>query len=681
MQSEKDINPFHKAWNVQANFPQQKQFYQQPYYPYCQNHEEAPVNNIHQNYDQENCSTSKAPLVSRLGICSLSKNGEVIDLYEFQQKYLHFPPGFFNPETVSRKQWQFNCLACKVSFKSEEPILSHCRSSGHLLLIERSSHLPGQSLSINLGPPNTNPEIDKMGEWADVAEASQAQHRLHQRLRQCLEGVGEPCIGLEHVVEWWSGEEGYGPPLYQCQLCDGKVCWVDDMVKHIVSEQHRREQLTRKYPVLTAMIRAMTGQEIVERAKEEESKCGGYRNRRYDVMQKVEDSVRYNKLTKEVDAPVMEPKKNEKERPQILSPFETHGNNVKKRMHSLHEGSDRGRNRNRGFYPQSSGRNPNSKFHSRSNMNGNRNRSDFHGHNLNPSQPPSLMSLPLNNFSPMHRKLANPIPSRHNYRPDEFDEERSSVRKPDPYDDDLPEACYSVQAYEDELNEEKERIKRDKENNVRQQFLGKTEFDPPDYSWYNESPEEPLIEDSYSRPNYFPQFMRGRYYGPEGDTRGVARKRPIINDDPYVGPTMFDKVLRTDQDRNVYRGTESKRKERNPEKMKEEEIRNERDRIAAKIRRERRKLEKYERRIKSIQRISRDPESDDNDSENNDPLPKAYAGKNYSSECGSDEGNVISDEETETRDILSEEAKDLEAPDSDGRVTPRLTPPPEHYDC
>ena len=97
-------------------------------------------------------------------------------------------------------------------------------------------------------------------------------------------------IGLEHLVEWKSGEE---LPIYECQLCSSWAGRAPEVTAHVVSEGHRRNQLVQRYPVLEKMIKGMKVGEVEERAMEEERKLG---ERRYDVIQKMEDRERHAQL-------------------------------------------------------------------------------------------------------------------------------------------------------------------------------------------------------------------------------------------------------------------------------------------------------------------------------------------------------------------------------------------------
>ena len=78
----------------------------------------------------------------------------------------------------------------------------------------------------------------------------------------------------------------------QKKLC-GWVGTAAEAVAHVVSEGHRRSQLVHRYPVLEKMIKGMEVKEVEERAMEEERKLG---ERRYDVIQKMEDRERHAQL-------------------------------------------------------------------------------------------------------------------------------------------------------------------------------------------------------------------------------------------------------------------------------------------------------------------------------------------------------------------------------------------------
>ena len=197
-------------------------------------------------------------LVEDWGIATLTLGEDVVDLMDFQQNQKMFPPGFFHQGRL------FTCLVCRVSLGEEGMVRLHCQSQEHL------GRVRDRGLSRE-GPPVPPPSL------------------APPTFQQLLEKEKGAVIGLEHLVEWKAGDE---MPIYECQLC-GWVGTAAEAVAHVVSEGHRRNQLVHRYPVLEKMIKGMEVKEVEERAMEEERKLG---ERRYDVIQKMEDRERHAQL-------------------------------------------------------------------------------------------------------------------------------------------------------------------------------------------------------------------------------------------------------------------------------------------------------------------------------------------------------------------------------------------------
>ena len=70
-----------------------------------------------------------------------------------------------------------------------------------------------------------------------------------------MKSAEEPCIGLDHLEEWWEGS-GEEPPIYTCKLCE---VWGSSAIiySHIINEEHRKKLLIFKFPVLEKMIKGM----------------------------------------------------------------------------------------------------------------------------------------------------------------------------------------------------------------------------------------------------------------------------------------------------------------------------------------------------------------------------------------------------------------------------------------
>ena len=196
-------------------------------------------------------------LVEEWGVATITLGEDVIDLMDFQQNQTTFPPGFFHQGRL------FTCLVCRVSLGEEGMVRLHCQSQEHLGRVRDRGGASRSEPPVPLPPPS---------------------------LQQLLEKEKGAVIGLEHLVEWKSGEE---LPIYECQLCNGWVGRAVEATAHVVSEGHRRNQLVQRYPVLEKMIKGMEVGEVEERAMEEERKLG---ERRFDVIQKMEDRERHEQL-------------------------------------------------------------------------------------------------------------------------------------------------------------------------------------------------------------------------------------------------------------------------------------------------------------------------------------------------------------------------------------------------
>ena len=198
-------------------------------------------------------------LVEEWGVATITLGEDVIDLMDFQQNQTSFPPGFFHQGRL------FTCLVCRVSLGEEGMVRLHCQSQEHLGRVR------------DRGAGRSEPPLPNLSQPPPS-------------LQQLLEKEKGAVIGLEHLVEWKSGEE---LPIYECQLCNGWVGRAAEATAHVVSEAHRRNQLVQRYPVLEKMIKGMEVKEVEERAMEEERKLG---ERRFDVIQKMEDGETHAQL-------------------------------------------------------------------------------------------------------------------------------------------------------------------------------------------------------------------------------------------------------------------------------------------------------------------------------------------------------------------------------------------------
>lgn len=224
------------------------------------------VNPYHQAWAE--AADERLSLVYDWGVANLLLGDDIVDLYDFQQNQKEFPVDFFKQDARTGVQRLFNCLVCGITLSEERLVRAHCVSRDHSKNIEEKKR--------------------------NVQRTSQSEKSKDIRqLREILEEVEEPAIGLEQITEWWPGSgREREPPVYTCQLCGDWVGWGGDMGRHIMGERHRREQLVSRYPVLEGMIKDMDKVELGERAKEEEIK----HQRRYDVIQTMIDSDKYDEF-------------------------------------------------------------------------------------------------------------------------------------------------------------------------------------------------------------------------------------------------------------------------------------------------------------------------------------------------------------------------------------------------
>lgn len=206
-------------------------------------------------------------------------------------------------------------------------------------------------------------------------------------------------------------------------------------------------------------------------------------------------------------------------------------------------------------------------------------------------------------------------------------------------DEDLPEACYAVSAdkeeFGDSVNKEVDKSKL-KDGKLEGEYVGRRRCQTPEtytqdeyngyrydnYGGYDDCGEYGRgdMESHYRQRYYGPEeedywglhdvrkvgqvgreydLSRGnrpdsRYFGPQEARRGSRRNKEAAEDTPYEGPTIFDKVFRTRKKGDDESGGRGE-KERDQEM--EREWRRYKERTEARIRREKEKLERYERRI------------------------------------------------------------------------------------
>jgi len=214
-------------------------------------------------------------------------------------------------------------------------------------------------------------------------------------------------------------------------------------------------------------------------------------------------------------------------------------------------------------------------------------------------------------------------------------------------DEDLPEACYAVSADKEEFGDSvNKEVDKTNSKDGKSEDLGRNRCYSPemyshddyygygydDYRGYDDYDEygdygSRDMESHYRQRYYGPEeeedywglhgvrkvgqvgreydLSRGnrpdsRYYGPQETRRGGRREREKVpaEDTPYEGPTIFDKVFRTRKKGDDESGGRGE-KERDQEM--EREWRRYKERTEARIRREKEKLERYERRIQELQ--------------------------------------------------------------------------------
>ena len=136
-------------------------------------------------------------LVYTWGVANIIMGSDVVDLYDFQQNQKEFPADFFKKDTRTGIQRVFSCVVCGVTLAEDSQVRAHCVSRDHTRLVEERKRMKKRG-------------GEKMKDT--------------RKLRVVLEGVEEPCIGLEQITEWWAGVgRELEPPVYSCQLC-GQAC-------------------------------------------------------------------------------------------------------------------------------------------------------------------------------------------------------------------------------------------------------------------------------------------------------------------------------------------------------------------------------------------------------------------------------------------------------------------------
>jgi len=235
---------------------------------------------------------------------------------------------------------------------------------------------------------------------------------------------------------------------------------------------------------------------------------------------------------------------------------------------------------------------------------------------------------------------------------DRRDRERGRRRAADDLDeedDDLLEGCYSVSAEDEEQGKTQKGAKRNRDDS------DDSDFEDYDYSpvrrryhdnmehhyrrrYYGPNPGEETwsglhgVRDGYEGRDYW--MDRGnrpdsRYYGP--DSRDRKDRKPVVEEAPYEGPTIFDKVFKTKKREELFAdGGKGDSAEGDWKRLKEK--------TEAKIRKEREKLERCERRIRKLQNGEEGKKRRDDDSKrkktrgDDDDLPRAYQTKELSGE-------------------------------------------------
>ena len=195
----------------------------------------------------------------------------------------------------------------------------------------------------------------------------------------------------------------------------------------------------------------------------------------------------------------------------------------------------------------------------------------------------SLRPSERNLRAPVDRRT-QPRSSNSRRRPDRDRGPRR--RKEAAYDDlddeDLPEACYAVSADQEELDTENNTEGGKRKRSSRENLRGRQYDDY--YGQYHEKSRRSIT----------------RFY----ESKQEKRKRPLlaaVEDKPYEGPTIFDKVFRTKRKGEDDGGPGGERSEKQIDREMEAEWRRYKEESEERIRRERQKVEKYEEKLRQLQ--------------------------------------------------------------------------------
>ena len=211
---------------------------------------------------------------------------------------------------------------------------------------------------------------------------------------------------------------------------------------------------------------------------------------------------------------------------------------------------------------------------------------------------------------------------------------RKEVAYDDLDEEDLPEACYAVSADQEELDTENNTDGGKRKRSSRDNHRSRPYDDY--YGQYHEKSRRSIT----------------RFY----ESKQEKRKRPLlaaVEDKPYEGPTIFDKVFRTKRKGDDDGGPGGERSEKQIDKEMEAEWRRYKEESEERIRREKEKVEKYEEKLRQLHGSEQSKRRRTQSQPQNSPEtkstprakspPKAYGGRaTYSSSESDRETSPVS---------------------------------------
>ena len=141
------------------------------------------------------------------------------------------------------KTQHYSCEVCNIEdLNSLETKTKHENGKEHVYNVYKA-WLRGQQT------PEDRAENPWLEVFEDQSQTTQTRKKTCLRLAEKLQNTAELVVGLEHVIEIiaCSSEE---EPYYECYLCGFKG-HTNDMFKHLLGDDHRRNVLRRVKPHIT----------------------------------------------------------------------------------------------------------------------------------------------------------------------------------------------------------------------------------------------------------------------------------------------------------------------------------------------------------------------------------------------------------------------------------------------